>query len=77
MKETIQNKFNKFTKNNKITVNNYKTLGEYISDKTDEINNNPWIVEKETQINALQRFYNYSSDNNVYSITIGNETHYF
>lgn len=76
IKEAIQNKFNKFTKN-KITVNNYKTLGEYISDKTDEINNNPWIVEKETQINALQKFYNYSSDNNVYSITIGNEIHYF
>lgn len=76
IKEAIQNKFNKFTKN-KITVNNYKTLNEYISEKTDEINNNQHIIEKETQINALQRFYNYSSDNNVYSITIGNETHYF
>lgn len=76
IKEAIQNKFNKFTKN-KITVNNYKTLNEYISDKTDEINNDPWIMEKETQINDLQRFYNYSSDNNVYSITIGNETRYF
>ena len=76
IKEAIQNKFNKFTKN-KITVNNYKTLNEYISEKTDEINNNQYIMEKETQINALQRFYNYSSDNNVYSITIGNETHYF